>query len=119
MIPGPLCTALAGCLCAMVFGMSTAQAAGTRIVFSGAIVEPTCGFAAAQMSAAAAVVAPRRFNCAKTLSATSAATQVYAEQVLPLAAVTPDHLLTYFAGYADNASGSGGPTAKLVTRTYE
>lgn len=114
-MPGSVCTVLAGCVLATVFGATAARAATGRIVFSGAVVEPTCS----AIDAGAAMVSPqsvvsRQFTCGNT-----GAAQSYSLRVVSLdAAASGDHLLDYFAGYI-NAAGQGRAKARLVIQTFE
>lgn len=116
---GSLCGALAGCACSMFFGVSVAMATDGRIVFSGAIVEPTCGFTPEIAAAFISEVPGRkvRVACAGAGGVTINAPQAYALQVVPINNITGNPLLDYFSSYA---TGNAGETAaKLVTRTYE
>lgn len=119
---GPIfsCT-LVGCIFAMSLMAQSAKAADGRIVFSGAIVEPTCGFASERAVAIAAEISDGtvRVACAGSGGVTTAAPQAYAEQVMLLSAAAPDHLLAYFASYANSSGSTGGVAAKVVTRSYE
>ena len=121
---GSFCTVLAGCALAMLFGASNAKAASGRIMFSGAVVEPTCSVSDARIDATASPQsnhgsAPRRFACGSTDTAADAG-RAYALTEVSLDAVVTAHdrLLDYFAGYL-NAAGISGAEAKLVTQTFE
>ena len=121
---GSFCTVLAGCALAMIFGASSAKAASGRIVFSGAVVEPTCSVSDARIDATASPQsshgsAPRRFACGSADTPADAGRAYALTEVSLDAAVTAhDRLLNYFAGYL-NAAGIGGAEAKLVTQTFE
>ncbi|WP_266159229.1 hypothetical protein [Dyella silvatica] len=107
---------------------SQAVAAGGRIAFSGAIVEPTCGVGSGPM--AAIVAAPVRAASAQSLGrfvcdsgagrSATAAVQPYALSVVNIAS-TPwaaDRLIGYFANYV-KAAGQNQADLQLVTQTYE
>lgn len=117
----PLGTWLAGCAMValvMLAGMSAARAATGRIVFSGAVVEPTCSMAefGADMHVASGSAA-QRLVCGRT--ATDAG-RTYTREVIDLAMASRsnDRLLDYFASYAPVAA-DGRVMARLVTRTYD
>lgn len=123
MITGPLRTVLAGCLCAMLFGVSTAQAASGRITFSGAIVEPTCGMnaqsAATLMADASAQGVSHPVTCGGSNAvAGTADAQAYTVTVARLSDAEPDHVLRYFSDYV-RASQANAPNPALVTQTYQ
>lgn len=114
----PLGIWLAGCAMVMLVGMSSARAAGGRIVFSGAVVESTCSMAesgAAMHDVAAA--AAQHLACGRT--ATDAG-RSYTREVIDLATASRNHdrLLDYFASYAP-AAGDGNAAAKVVVHTYD
>ncbi|WP_266170320.1 hypothetical protein [Dyella subtropica] len=92
------------------------HADGGQLVFSGAIVEPTCSVGLQRVHAAEAeAVTPRRYNCTEQAGAGSGrAAQAYALSVVSVAGtpLASDRLITYFADY------SSAPP-KLVTQTYE
>ena len=117
----PLCTKLSGCaLIAMIMLASTpnVHAATGRIMFSGAVVEPTCSTEGTHVDAALRLssAASGRLICGKTPTDPG---RSYSRTVVSLdaATVATDRLLGYFAGYA-NADGVDGQ-AKLVVRTYD
>lgn len=92
-----------------------AWANGARIVFHGAVVEPTCAVNAAALPTANAN--PTRQVCGQT--ATAIGTR-YASRTVTVDAVTAanDRLLAYFANNQLTASADPAP-AKLVVRTYD
>jgi hypothetical protein len=102
-------------LAAMAFVPAMAVADGGTIVFSGAVVEPTCSVGTGRIGDAEAAVAPVRYRCTERVSATPGQrAQSYALSVnetvgTPLAS---DPLIVYFAQYL-----SAQP--KLVTQTYD
>ncbi len=103
-------------LVAMAFAPAAAMADGGTIVFSGAVVEPTCSVGAQRIGdAQGAAAAPVRFRCSEGANATPGQlAQTYALSVndtvgTPLAS---DPLIVYFAQYL-----SAQP--KLVTQTYD
>jgi hypothetical protein len=118
---GPLCIRFSGCaLIAMIMfaSASNARAATGRIMFSGAVVEPTCSTEGIHADTAGMLpsAAPGRLICGKTPTDPG---RSYSRTVVSLdaAIVATDRLLGYFAGYA-NADGVDGQ-AKLVVRTYD
>lgn len=117
-----LCTLLAGCILATIFGTSTARAASGRVVFSGAIVAPTCAasetVSAVTSSQPGQNPASSRFVCGNA-GAVADAGRAYSVTVDSLgASTTNDRLLNYFAGYVA-AAGVGQANAKLVTQIFE
>jgi len=108
----------------MFAGMSGANAETGRIVFSGAVVEPTCSVDDARIGAMALPqpghgLVPARFACG-TSNAAAGAARSYSLAVVSLDATTIAHnrLLDYFASYA-NARGVAQPNAKLVIQTFD
>ena len=120
---GPIfnCT-LVGCVLAMSLMAQSAKAADGRVMFSGAIVEPTCRVdprnpdMARQLAAKAG--ASDRVACAGASGVTAAVPQVYTLTVAQLSTDTPDHLLRYFAGYVKTGS-TDMAAARMVTQTYD
>ena len=102
-------------LVALAMVPAAAMADGGTIVFSGAIVEPTCSVGAQRIDAAQATLPPSRYRCSENANATPGQrAQSYALAVsdtvgTPLAS---DPLIVYFAQYL-----SAQP--KLVTQTYD
>lgn len=102
-------------LVAMAFAPAAAMADGGTIVFSGAVVEPTCSVGAQRIGDAQGAVSPVRFHCSERANATpgqlaqSYALSVSSTSGTPLAS---DPLIVYFAQYL-----SAQP--KLVTQTYD
>lgn len=112
----PLGTWLAACAMVMLVGMSTARAASGRIVFSGAVVEPTCSTAElGPVMDVAAGTAAQSLVCGRT--ATDAG-RTYTREVIDLATADRNHnrLLDYFASYAPS---TGDAAAKVVVHTYD
>jgi hypothetical protein len=111
----PLGIWLTGCAVVMLVGMPTARAATGRIVFSGAVVEPTCSTAEVVPVVAGAAV--QRLVCGRT--ATDAG-RTYTREVIDLATANRSHdrLLDYFASYAPRAA-DGDAAAKVVVHTYD
>ncbi len=113
---------LAGCLLAMVFGSSVAQAADGRIQFSGAIVAPTCAASevhiealiAAQVGADAGSSKVACFGADAGIKPTSYSLTV---TTLDPAVADNDRLLAYFVGYV-NAADNARAQVKLVTQTF-
>lgn len=112
----PLGVALAGL--AMFVGASGAWAANGRIVFSGAVVEPTCAIAQADsLVPEAASPAAQHLACGGTAAD---AGRSYTRQVIDLATANrgQDRLLDYFVSYAPR-DADGAAAAKLVVHTYD
>ncbi len=120
---GPIfsCT-LVGCVFAMSLMAQSAKAADGRIVFSGAVVEPTCRVDPQNpditRQLAPAARASERVACAGASGVTSAMPQAYTLTVAQLSTETPDHLLRYFAGYVETGS-TDMAAARMVTQTYD
>jgi type 1 fimbria pilin len=113
---GLRCWWLMGCLGAALFGAPSAQAAGGQISFSGAVVEPTCGLAPAQLAGLASQSQWR--TCASPAGKDQAQPQTYLVTVRSLVADSSgDRLLAYFGQYL--AASNEGGRATLVTQTYE
>lgn len=112
---------LTGCAWIMLVGMSQARAADGHIVFSGAVVEPTCSVEDANVGGATRtapdnVLALERRRCDRTSTSLG---RSYARTVFIPGQITltDDRLLRYFVGYVGAASPRA--RAKLVVRTYE
>jgi hypothetical protein len=107
---------LAGCAVVLALGVSPlAWADGGTLVFSGAVVEPTCSVGMQRIAAAESVSGARRYNCTEQAGATPGqVAQAYALSVTTLAEtpLASDHLIVYFANYLN-------ATPKLVTQTFE
>ncbi len=121
---GQLCTVLAGCVLALIFGTSNARATSGRIVFSGAVVAPTCAVSQARMNAlqshqVSADAVGLRLACHGATASAAAAPTTYSLTVTSLDTTTADNnrLLTYFLGYL-NATDKTAAQAKLVTQTF-
>ncbi|MEY2116607.1 MULTISPECIES: hypothetical protein [Rhodanobacter] len=113
---GPLGFALAGL--AMLVGASNVWAASGRVVFSGAVVEPTCVVAeAGSIAQEAGSPAAQHLACGRT--ATDAG-RSYTREVIDLTAANRGHdrLLDYFVSYA-RRNADGAAAAKLVVHTYD
>ena len=103
-----------GCVVALTLGAPAAHASGGSIMFSGAIVEPTCAVGPQRVRTAEAN-GLQHYHCTEQAGATpDQAAQSYALSVTALSgtALASDRLIGYFANYL-NAE----PT--LVTQTYE
>jgi type 1 fimbria pilin len=119
----PLGTRISGCVLialAMLASMPSANAATGRIVFSGAVVEPTCSTESAHLDPTNPLrsmdgLVPARSTCGQTPTDPG---RSYSRTGISLDATTiaNDRLLGYFAGYANAESGV---QAKLVVRTYD
>jgi hypothetical protein len=103
-----------GCAVALALGVPVAHADGGSIMFSGAILEPTCSVGTQRISAAEAN-GLQHYNCTEQSGATpDQGAQSYALSVTALrgTALASDRLIGYFANYL-NAE------PQLVTQTYE
>ncbi|WP_266167925.1 hypothetical protein [Dyella subtropica] len=108
--------ALAGC--ALTIAAFAAHADGGTVMFSGAIVEPTCSVGLQRIQTTEAGT-PRRYNCTEQATASPGhAAQAYALSVVSLAEtpLASDRLVAYFAQYL---SAQSAAPPKLVTQTYE
>lgn len=120
---GPLfsCT-LVGCVLAMSFIAQSAKAADGRVIFSGAIVEPTCRVDQLNpdimRQLAAEARASARVACAGASGATSGMPQAYTLTVARFSTETQDRLLRYFASYV-KAGSTDMAAAHMVTQTYD
>jgi hypothetical protein len=114
---------MAGCVLAMILGASNAKAATGRIVFSGAVVEPSCSASTADLDVAASArvgdTAPHRYTCGAPGKPANM-NRVYSMAIVSLdaGASAHDRLLKYYAGYI-GASAVDGAAVKLVVQTYE
>ncbi|WP_157616990.1 hypothetical protein [Rhodanobacter sp. Soil772] len=106
----------------MLASMSSANAETGRVVFSGAVVEPTCStvdvvLGAGTSSGSVDELVPRHLTCGQTAADPG---RSYSRTVISLdaAAIASDRLLGYFTSYA-NAANAGGTQARLIVYTYE
>lgn len=111
------------CLCAVPFIPSTVSAANERIVFSGAIIEPTCSIPAAESTRVGAAASgvesqARRLACAKLSHAAVGTVQVYALTAVRLSSAVSDGVLKYFDAYV-KASRPDAADPVLLTQTYQ
>lgn len=118
-----LVTLLAMCLCATTFIPSTAVAASGRIMFSGAIVEPTCSVSTAHSAATAAnalqtEVRMERQACSRSGNSSGGASPIYALTVMRLSGSVSDQVLKYFDTYVKEGR-SDGVDPVLLTQTYD
>jgi len=104
----------------MALAMSSAWAAGGRINFTGAVVEPTCtAQGEATTLAMGKLPSDRLFSCGGHPQQTriiDAATYVLSAEQLDNATIAGSPLLQYFVGYRTAAHAAA---TQLVTRTYE
>lgn len=102
----------------MFMGASSVWAASGRVVFSGAVVEPTCAIAeAGPVAHEVASPAVQHLACG---SSASDAGRSYTRRVIDLATASRgrDRLLDYFISYAPR-DADGAAAAKLVVHTYD
>lgn len=109
---------LAGCALIVFIGVSTVRAATGRIVFSGAIVEPTCSSEGMPIGPVAPTLdgsVAARLSCGRTATDPG---RSYSRQVTTLTAAELEHdrLLAYFASYA--RPGIAGQV-EVVVHTYD
>jgi hypothetical protein len=105
-------------LVTLALSTPAASANDGRIVFSGAVVEPTCSGHDARAVRATVeerdvAAGPQRWTCGSPVATT------YSQAVIPVDAVMQagDPLLAYFAGYAGHLLPA--TPARVVVRTYE
>lgn len=107
-------------LASMAAGLSawSAHATEGRIVFSGAVVEPTCPLDAAAVSAGPAPTATARHTCGGRPGDPG---RSYTRTVVNLDAslAAGDRLLGYFASYGTVPGDASATRAQLVVRTYD
>lgn len=110
---------LAGCALIMLVGMSDARGAGGRIVFSGAVVEPTCSVGGAAAFGASQVRPVELLDRLACGSNSAGHSRSYSVAVVRLGEVniSGDRLLRYFSGYV--GSDRTLAEASLVVRIYE
>ncbi len=112
---------VASLLCGLTW-VGSAQAEGGRIIFSGAVVVPTCAAneSGAGVMTAVRVPATHQFICngKRGTARDSASAASYGLSVVSLgrAQSTGNPLLEYFAGYLGS---SQAVDARIITRTYE
>lgn len=111
---------LAGFALIAIIGVSTVQAATGRILFSGAVVEPTCStetLLAGSIPPSFTESATTRLSCGRTATDPG---RSYSRKVTSLAAadLTHDPLLAYFASYA-RTGDAGQVKVKVVVHTYD
>ncbi|WP_426701131.1 hypothetical protein ACPPVV_17440 [Rhodanobacter sp. Col0626] len=105
----------------MLIGVPAAHAAAiNRIVFSGAVVEPTCSMEGASNGAALGSSnesVRNHLSCGRTSTNPG---RSFSRTVTDLAVadLSHDRLLDYFASYA-GAAGSSEATAKVVVYIYD
>jgi hypothetical protein len=91
---------------------SIATAADQRIVFSGVIVEPTCGVAVSQSASAT----PQRLNCAASNRGSSSS--IYVLTTRHLSGLESDRVLEYYDAYV-KAGRPDAAAPTLLTQTYD
>lgn len=115
-----------GCVVALALGGPLAHAEGGTIMFSGAVVAPTCSVDSRRIpeppngQRSSAVI--RNFGCAGTTntSFSALAPQAYTVSVEPLdaSALRSDRLISYFSDYV-HAAVPEEAHMQLVTQAYE
>jgi hypothetical protein len=112
--------ALAGLVALLALASSQVCAAEGRVVFSGAVVEPTCAPAinGVPLPDAADASPAVRFGCGAGPARPASTGQVFARTVTRLAANESIPVLKYFSDYVA-ASQPGAMRPVLVTQTYE
>jgi hypothetical protein len=91
---------------------SIATAADQRIVFSGVIVEPTCGIAVSQ----GASTMPQRLACVASNHGTS--NSIYVLTTRHLSGPESDRVLEYYDAYV-KAGRPDAAAPTLLTQTYD
>ncbi len=112
--------ALAGCALVAFIGVSTVRAATGRVLFSGAIVEPTCStenLPGGSVPPSLAEPVTARLSCGRTATDPG---RFYSRKVVRLAATSLEHdrLLAYFASYVRPGDTSRA-TVEVVVNTYD
>jgi hypothetical protein len=121
---GPLGVRLASCAWIALItlaGMSSANAATGRIVFSGAIVESTCVVSTALVSTwmtTKPIQSQFHPTACGGSNAVNAVPQRYTVTVAHLSGAEPDRVLRYFNDYV-RASQVNAPSPTLITQTYD
>ncbi|WP_158753457.1 hypothetical protein [Dyella sp. S184] len=114
-----LIVVVASCLCAATSILSTISAASERIVFSGAIVEPTCSVPSVEINLLAAAAPSTHAQAWRWVCAQPGhAAEVYALTAERLSSSVHDRMLKYFDAYV-MASGPLAMHPVLLTQTYE
>lgn len=105
----------ASLLCGLT-GVGSAQAEGGRIIFSGAVVVPTCSSQFEPSGGGAVSGKPRAFDCSASSRGVGRSNYRLAVTELDAAKVARNPLLQYFVG----SSGTTRMAAtRMLTRTYE
>ncbi|MFZ0870989.1 MAG: hypothetical protein WAM90_09705 [Rhodanobacter sp.] len=99
-------------LLAMLLIPSIATAADQRIMFSGAIVEPTCGVVVSQSASAT----PQRLTCVASNHGIS--NSIYVLTTRHLSDLESDRVLEYYDAYV-KAGRSDAVAPTLLTQTYD
>ncbi len=105
---------------ALLAGTPGVHGASARIVFSGAVVEPTCSTEGVPMGSASRFLdgsAAARLSCGRTATDPG---RSYSRRVTRLTAADMEHdqLLAYFASYAGRGDEDEA-TVKVVVHTYD
>lgn len=117
---GPFSTLLVGCILSMTLGISPAKARSGRIVFSGAVVAPTCASSNASSISPAPQASGERpisgqFVCLDADgTANTARSYSRTETHLDAASISGYRLLSHLAG-SESSEASG---VTLVTHTF-
>lgn len=109
---------LVGCALALSLVAMNARAAGGRIVFSGAVVTPTCGVVSVSDIQTDGTSGPQfGVDCPGSAPA-GEAKSAYVVTVSKLTAAEPDRILQYFSDYVA-VSHAAAERPMLVTQVYE
>lgn len=111
---------LAGFALIAAIGISTVQAATGRILFSGAVVEPTCSTHTLSANPASSTFVDStttRLSCGRTATDPG---RSYSRKVTHVTAADLEHdlLLAYFASYADPGAADHAPV-KVIVNIYD
>ncbi len=106
------------CVVSLVFGISTANAKSGLMLFSGAVVAPTCSAKSARLVSSSQRANSGQFDCVGAGGALDTA-RSYVQKIVHLDTtnIAGNRLLMYFAG---REIGAGSPLigAELVKRTF-
>lgn len=109
---------------ALALGAPVVHADGGVILFTGAVVTPTCSMDSGTSGAlpGGSTSTRPRFGCsgAANASFSTRAPQVYSVSVEPLesSSLSTDRLVSYFSGYV-RAAAPGDTHMQLVTQAYD
>ena len=107
-------------ICTTVITIPEVEAQTGKIVFSGAVVVPTCAIPPSiSVSESVLQNAPMQRQCPNGSAVPTSGIQQYIQTVVPLSGATNDRLLNYFYGYLAAESTLSAKRARLITVSYE